>query len=372
MTTGPKTEVLIFVEDPGAANFVAPLPAALADVGRRAKILSCGAATTYLSDRGGDYHPLPKHKTAAEILAEIDPAVLIVGTSENKQSRAFDFIADARAAGIPSIGVVDGPSCTEFRFRGESSDALKHVPDTVIVADAATKKDLIGLGLDEDRAVVCGHPHFDQVRDSAARIARRGKNTLRTEICPDAPDRKPIIAFLAEQADGLDQSGYRRDESYTLFGRGTSDRRVDIVIEEFLDAIATLRERPFLVLRLHPKNRSEEFKQYLPEFDQVSQGGSPLELIMVSDKVVGLSSVLLAEAVLLGRPTLSIVPRGIEREWLITSASGITPCATNRQEVRYQIADEMSSAAPSADIEKVMPKGATMRVASEIARLCGW
>ena len=35
-------DVLLFVEDPGAANYVAQLPAALAAAGRRAMLVACG------------------------------------------------------------------------------------------------------------------------------------------------------------------------------------------------------------------------------------------------------------------------------------------------------------------------------------------
>jgi hypothetical protein len=40
------------------------------------------------------------------------------------------------------------------------------------------------------------------------------------------------------------------------------------------------------------------------------------------------------EAALLGRPTLAILPRFAEKEWLDTIRSGITPCVTTREQLR--------------------------------------
>ena len=45
-------DVLFFVEDPGAANFVAPVYGALRNNGKASIILSTGTALKCLSDRG--------------------------------------------------------------------------------------------------------------------------------------------------------------------------------------------------------------------------------------------------------------------------------------------------------------------------------
>jgi predicted glycosyltransferase len=141
--------------------------------------------------------------------------------------------------------------------------------------------------------------------------------------------------FAAEH--GGDDSRQRRSAEYTLHGRGSSDRRADIVLEEVLDAAALLEPRPYVVLRLHPKNSREEFARYLNEVDLVSEGGDPIELIWASDLVVGLSSILLMEAAVAGRPTLSVVPREAERVWSPSVMEELTPCVTTRKALRAMV-----------------------------------
>src|SRR5436309_2738893 len=82
----------------------------------------------------------------------------------------------------------------------------------------------------------------------------------------------------AELSTGLDPTEYQRSAQYSLDGWGTSTGRTEIVLEEFLDAVAMQDHRPFCVLRLHPKNDISQFTAYLPEFDQVSQRERGLEV----------------------------------------------------------------------------------------------
>jgi predicted glycosyltransferase len=104
-----------------------------------------------------------------------------------------------------------------------------------------------------------------------------------------------------------------------------------------------MQPQPFFILRLHPKNTREEFACYLPEVDMVSQGGDPLDLVWISDLVLGLSSMLLMEAALVGRPTISIVPRECESEWSPSVTEGLTPCATTRNGLRKILANRVDT-----------------------------
>jgi hypothetical protein len=118
------------------------------------------------------------------------------------------------------------------------------------------------------------------------------------------------------------------------------------------------------VLRLHPKNTRDEFAAYLGEFDEVSAGGDPLALIHSADAVVGMTSMLLLEAALLGRPTLAIVPRAVERDWLPSIRAGVTRCATTRAEVAAELARvmEMGGDASPAGEPDWVPLGSMRRI----------
>jgi hypothetical protein len=292
---------------------------------------------------------------------------LVIGTSEDARTPGLEMVDRCAERGVPTVGVVDSPIAASHRFRGKSSEPLTHAPDWLLVPDAWTVSQYVALGYPRGRVVACGHPHWDFVRAFGEEM-RGAQRDLRTMLYPEAPETRPILLFAAELSTGLDPREWRRSAEYTLTGRGHSAGRTEIVMEEFLDAVGRLPERPFCVLRLHPKNELQQFKAYLTEFDQVSQAEYPLEVLLGADAVVGMTTILLLEAVLLGRPTLSVVPRECEREWLVVTRSGLIPCATIRTRVERHIARLLAERpVPSPAVtSKLLPYGSLDRATRAI------
>jgi len=331
---GGKTDILIYVEDPGAANTVVDLPRALAKRGLGSLTFAAGHAAPYLKSLGADFTGVGESEDAAALIGAHGPRLVMAGTSENPDTLGLKLIEAARRRSIVAVSFVDAPGSAEYRFRGRGHDPLGFAPDWLLAPDDATAGRFRALGFNAHRVVNCGHPHFDRVREMGRALRRRGRAAVRAGVLPDSPDDRPVVVFLAEISGGLIPAAFERGDDYTLAGRGASDRRTDIVLEEFLDAIALVRPRPYIVLRLHPKNQAREFAAYRPEIDVVSQGGSPLELVFAADLVVGMTTTLLFESALIGVPTLSVVPRPLEVEWLTATALGIVPSVNTREALR--------------------------------------
>ena len=330
----PSTDVLMFVEDSGAANYVAPLPAALTESGWSSTLLGAGSAREYLRERAVCTIEVTCTTTAEQVLTALHPRLLVVGTSENPQTLGLELILQARQRGIDSVGVVDLQAHANHGFRGRSTTALTYAPDWLVVPDAWTQDAYARLGYPPQQTVICGHPHYDRVRAIGEHLAQEERTALRRRVLPGALANRPVVVFLAEVSTGLNPHQSQRSVTYTFRGRGTSTDRTAVVLEEFLDAVALLRPRPYLVLRLHPKNSMDEFMAYLPAFDTVSHGGMPYELVCAADLVVGMTTTLLFEATLMGCPTLSILPRAVEQTWLPGLQAGLIPYVTTRVALR--------------------------------------
>ena len=363
------TDVLIFVEDPGAANLIVDLPSALSAEGHRGRVLATGDAAPYLRSAGAEFDELELGRKVAEIIEAYAPRLIVVGTSENPETSGLKLVAQARQQGIASVGLVDGPANTEHRFRGPANNPLAYAPDWIVVPNEATYSRYEAHGHPGNRIVVCGHPYFDRIRDAAHRLRGRPRAKVRDSILPGAPTDRSIWVFVAELSDGLDPKQFRRHEGYTLVGRGSSDKRTDVVLEEVLDAVNRIAPRPYFVLRLHPKNGLQEFTAYKNEIDYVSAGGLPEELMHAADLVIGLTSILLTEAVIMGRPALSVVPDPTEREWLIDDS--LFPVVYDRD--RLLDALETAAVDPSllmgTPVEDVIMFGATERLTVFLAKL---
>jgi len=369
-----STDVLIFVEDPGAANFVAQLPAALAGRGWSVKILASGHAREHLLRLGVHFETVQHPATAGGILAALRPRILIVGTGLNPDTFGLALVAEARLAKIESIGVVDAVMNPDHRFRGQTEKSLAYAPDWLLVVDKSTKSDYIALGYPTERVIVCGHPHYDYMRTFRMKLENEGQSTLRQRVLPGVPKERKVIIFATDCSARLSRLQTNSLSDYTLVGRKTGRGRTEVVLEEFLDAVQLVRPRPYLVLRLHPKDISEDYMSYLEEFDLVSSGDSPFELIYAADLIVGLTTMLILESALLGKLTLSVVPRAVEMDWLPTIRPGITPCVTTREQLRTALVDLLCDSLHDKDtnVDDVFVFGSLQKVVDFTERLLEW
>lgn len=309
-------KILFFLEDPGAALFLRGLPEALAEAGMAPVIGAIQHAAPYFHTvesvpeaSQGDSH------AAEALLDRIDPAALIVGTSENPDSFAFPLIEAARRRGLPTIGAVDSAPNAGNRFRGHTAEPLAYAPDWLLVPDAKTSDGFAAHGFDAPRIRICGHPRLYEIDTIRRGWSEADRQAHRRKWFPEAGDRR-IIVFVSELSVGLGHNPFLRSERYQLTGTSDRIKRTDIVMEELLLAARSLPDAPYIVLRLHPKQRREDEGDNVPLFDQVSHAEPGLEVVHVADLVVGMTSILLVEAAALGRPVLSIVPVPEERDWL--------------------------------------------------------
>ena len=367
-----NTDVLVFVEDPGAANYVAQLPAALTGRGWRTKLLADGYAKNYLRQRGVCPEVVQYPAAADRILASVRPRLLIVGTSENPDTLGLALVTEGRSVGIESVGVIDALANADYRFRGRSEDPLAHAPDWLLVSDEWTKEAYLALGYPAERVVVCGHPYYDYVRVARDQLAGQDRNALRQRVLPGVSEGGKVVVFATEGSARLKPQQYRCLAEYTLAGRGMIIGRTEVVLEEFLDAIQFVKPRPYLVLRLHPKETPDMYAKYLPRFDVVSSGGSALPLLCACDLVVGLSTSLLVEAAIMGLNTLSILPHDGQRYLISTVRNGITPCATDRLSLQDKLGQQLRAGRPSLEsIDEKLNPGATDRAIAALETLAG-
>lgn len=328
-----SNDILLYVEDPGAANFAAELPASLAKQGWDVIFFADGFASSYLLQRGVKSSPVPDSISAQDLLMRERPRLVIVGTSENPDTFGFELVLASRRLGIMSVGVIDSVGNAEYRFRGRTDNPLQYAPDWLIVPDQWTKDVYVALTYPLKNIAVCGHPHYDRVFGIKKSLDEENKSELKKKLFPACTSDRQIVVFVSEISTGLNPDQYKKSSEYTLLGHGDRSERTAIVLQEFLDVVNTVQPKPYLVLRMHPKNTAEEMAPFLQDFDQLSQHEPALRVVYAADLVVGMTTMLLQEAAIMGKQTLSIVPRAIEACSLQTIRAGITACVTTRKEL---------------------------------------
>ncbi len=318
----------VFVEDPGAVNYFAPLLEAMRTQGKEFKLFADGFAFSHFSKSGFD--PIRPRDLRVLFLMN-SPTLVIVGTSENESSAGLQFISMARQHGVKTVGIVDSGINAPHRFRGQANDPIAFAPEHILVPDEWSFQEFIALGISSKSLRIIGQPFEKQTTIS------EDSNKVRKCVLPVEAQNSFVIAFVSEISEGLDASQYQYGPDYTLYGSGQSTKRTQIVVEEFLDAIKTLvskgRPKPYLILRRHPKESKHDLKTLVKEFDYESVAENARDIVLSADLVVGISTMLLNEAYWLGVPCLSIVPRQQERNWLLVTRTGAVDCVWNRQSV---------------------------------------
>ena len=322
----------MYADDPGGANYLAPMVKALQKFGARVEFWLPPSLITFANDRHFSALPLKAGFSQEELLQGAD--LVILGTSENRDCLAHQFVLASKKLGIPSLGVVDMTVNAAKRFQGKTRDSLAFVPDWLAVPDELCRAIYIDLGYPADRVWACGHPHYDVVRNKRFELMQTDQIELRQRIFPGVPTGRPIWLFLAEGVDLLNPELSYRSSEYTLEGRRDSDFRACIVLEELLDIAHSFCPQPWVILRPHPKSDLADLSPIISELGGIQQGGDPLAAVWAADMVIGMSTMLLIETSLLQRPHFSILPRESEASWLPTIGLGITRCAHTRQEIQ--------------------------------------
>jgi len=363
------TRILAIIEDPGAANGMVGLRESLAAQNIDLDLYAIGTARTYASGISLDVQSAPDDFDA-ELRAR-KPDAILVGTSENPDTIAFAVIEQCKSMGIPSVGFVDGPANAQHRFRGKSNNPLAHLPDFLLVSDQLAHDVFIDLGVSSKAIQVVGHPNMDRVRDRKTTLMNEGKAQVRARVFPDIPATSTLVLFAAEISDGLDPAEFRRNQDYALLGSGIHDGRTEICLEEVISALKACKADTSLVLRLHPKNDPDTFASFRDEVDAMSVDGDPLEAVFAADVILGMTSILLFEAAVMGLPTVSVTPRRLESAWLTSIGLGLTRqvCTRNalHRTLNNLVKDPSAFVPPNIDI--VVPPGAAQRMADCLAKI---
>ncbi len=221
------------------------------------------------------------------------PSALVTGTSMGVQLEAILWrLAEADA--VPTLAWLDQWTNLECRFQAGR-------PGWVAAIDTEQRGDLMALGFKADRVLIAGQPYLSFL-GAPAESKFEDKplpSTVRALLYVSEP-------YSRDYALGLQDSiGF---DEFDVF---------DVIYETATQALEISRDlRIDLAIKLHPYEGADPYCRRLTELSRQPRlnlrliGGdkSGQEAVGSSDIVVGVSSILLLEAMLLGKPTLSLRP----------------------------------------------------------------
>lgn len=317
-------EILLFVEDPGAVNMILDLPNQLKNRAIKLDVIATNHAIQILKKKSIKFTEINNINQLNSYLINKNYSAFLVGTSENKESLAFSIIDLAKKKNILSVAIIDMLSNSNSRFSGISKNPLNHKPDKLIVTDSQTYEKFKNMGIKDKDIFVCQHPQEERInnkKETFGKVFKRRKEESKRWL------------FVAENIDLVNPSESYYSQEYGFKGRGTCSWRTGIILEEIIDCLKDINFKHKLIVRLHPKNKIDQFDKWQNEvsFDEISD---PLESIWCSDVVLGMSSNLLVEAMILEKPVISILPRVKEIHWMSELETNAIKSIFSRTELR--------------------------------------
>ncbi len=234
-----------------------------------------------------------------DVVGTFAPQAIVVGTT-GMDSLERALTVYAREQTIPTIGVLDERYGYQRRFVDERGN-LSYLPDVIALMDDQCYADAVDEGLPASRLRVTGSPilsflayEASAILDGMARLTRR-----------PYPAWKQLV-FISETFDrdnGSSPQECGRLGAFLGFTEETVRRDIFTILQE-------IRQPTVLIERLHPSD------DRIPQEGRVGEhlywkqmrGGDLWLLLRQSDAVIGMRSMALLEATLLGCRVASYQP----------------------------------------------------------------
>jgi len=316
-----QKRVVAASSDPGSARALIPV---LRELDRRGASVHAlvsgpsvgifGAELAHLSAQSvPDDIPM---KDVSRFLLENGAEVLMTGAGAYNQIEHTCRLA-ARMVQIPSLAILDYWFEYEARFhRTQDGMTVESYPDIVCALDNLSREGLLSSGLKPEQVVVTGGPNLEETlhwwedMDSDRLAALRVKyGVTASELAFVFFSEPYYTAPIGLRLTG--PGGLFRADGTPVFGY-TAPEILKKVITVLLSASLQERRCVHLLVKPHPLEWPEALRPQAMQAQSewlktdLLDETNPKELMAVSDVVIGMSSIALLEAALVGKLALSV------------------------------------------------------------------
>lgn len=337
-----KKKILLFSRDPGGANTVIPLVGALNGRGYEVRLFGKDIALERYSMAGlngmgitGFVNEINQGAIEDLLLSE-NPDFMITGTSAGDFTEKYLWKA-AEKLNIPSFAILDQWINYGIRFSRystaemgeyEKDKSYPFLPSKILVMDEYAREEAIKDGLDPSRILVSGQPYFETLLKEKEKVSSERLKELRSRLGIGSDDL--IITFASEPVS----KDYKND--YWGFNEKT-------IFKELFEGAQEVSKRSekkiSIIIKVHPREDKDTFEGIASDTEKlkiiIDRDSKPMDLILISDVVAGMSSMFLIEAAIIGKPVLSIL-MGMKKERetpFILDRKGIIKSIKGREEL---------------------------------------
>jgi len=300
-----QPSVLVCATDAGGGRNISPVIEALARRGCSVTAVISPTVRRLCPEIGGAGTEVclmdaGEVQAVRRLAQKVRPAAIVCGTTRHF-SFERELVRWGQEAGIRSVVVLD----EWYRFRERFEDAQGHLtclPTAVAVPDALAFRDAVAEGLPAERCHITGSPNLMALTDLAMRFQE--SPPARPAMLGEAD--RPVVTFLSETHVRDYGSGPGEAGSLGTY-LGYTERSVR---DEVVEALARLVRPVLLVEKPHPADERTPTPMKPTKHIEWRYAATIdlWPLLWHSDLVVGMRSMALLEACLLGCRAISYQP----------------------------------------------------------------
>ena len=325
----PKKRILCFAREAGGAEALAPVIKNLR-CSYHVLLLAKDFAKQAFLARNLEQETYPTHSD--EVLAALlrdhwqglMPDVVLTSATSLPWSDMTERLLWlwARQHSIPSIAVIDQWQNYWLRFSGcKPDERLAYLPTRITTLDELARREMINEGIPQELIVVTGQPALDALFDEKKAFTLSDRKAVREKAGVRSDSFLVVFASDAFRRDFGDSLGY------------TEDSTLVFLVETLSAIVDETGIKLHLVVKLHPQNIPSDFagidlsraRLKFP-ISMIQREIRPRPLILAANLVIGMTSFLLIESILLGLPTISATLNSKKDVDLVATKAGALPC----------------------------------------------
>jgi len=328
MNSSERKSILITSSERGTANILVYIAKELKRINAPFKILVDKRAVLPFENAGLDYSSPEEYglknsgkEALIDYLKKEKTSLVITGImGEKKDGLDFNFILAARELKIRVVTFLD--SWLNYSDRLASIDGrrrFEYLTDKLVLMNRYAYGRMLSDAPDIDTShlEIIGHLYYNDI------LKRIEKTTSTLPICDAAPRllflSQPIEEIYGNTPQSPNYIGYTQYE----------------IVEKIINAVKKIKQNYEIIIRIHPRDIKKKYERYLsPEVNiKIDEETDPEELIKSSDIILGMSTIMLIDSILLKKYTASVqIGLREERDMCVLTESGfLKPLMTEEE-----------------------------------------
>ena len=220
---------------------------------------------------------------------------IVILSSQMNTCKTAELILKLNMLGITSVFTFD--HWTNYSKHFTLPNRKLVFPSNIFVMDEYAKSKLIECGASNKIIKIVGHPGIESIEESAKEISDARKVWLKKRISHTDTEKVILLALEPLSIDFRNE-----DLEYDEYD----------ITSQVVNSINKINQKTHLVIRLHPRQDRDKFSRYLykknidHKVTLCPKEINEAESILISDVVIGITSVFLIKALFLNKPIISM------------------------------------------------------------------